>query len=54
MRFSPWQSLTIGGVAVMAGGVSQSWPLLWFGIGVMGSTTIASAVMEDRHPNRKA
>jgi hypothetical protein len=42
-----WEMLTIGGMAVVAGGALQAWPLLCFGVGLMGSTTIASAMTED-------
>ncbi len=42
-----WEMLTIGGMAVVAGGALQAWPLLCFGVGLMGSTIIASAMTED-------
>lgn len=52
MKLPVWQTLVIGGMAVLAGGATQSWNLVWFGAGLMGSTTIASLVMEDLN-NRK-
>lgn len=51
-RTTWWQPLVIGGVAVVAGGATQTWPLFYFGVGLMGSATLASVVMED-HTERK-
>jgi len=48
-----WQMLVVGAMAVVTGGATQSWSLLCFGVGLMGSTTIASAVLEDRQRDRK-
>lgn len=49
-----WPMFVIGALAIVAGGVTQQWSLLCFGVGLAGTSTIVTTVMEDREHNRKA